>query len=120
MGYQPGRAGLSIAEFWRPQLNDYRTFVGLDVHARTIIGSALDALTGEVLRHRFGSDLSEVVAWTRSLPGPQIAAYEAGPTGFGLYLRLLESGPRVSSRRRRSCSDPAETASRPTPATSSI
>ena len=73
-------------------MSDYRTFVGLDVHARTIVGSALDATTGEVLRHRFGSDLSEVVAWTRSLPGPQIATYEAGPTGFGLYRRLLESG----------------------------
>lgn len=73
-------------------MNHYRTFVGLDVHARTIVGSALDADTGEVTRQRFGFDLSEVVAWTRSLPGPQIATYEAGPTGFGLYRRLLESG----------------------------
>ena len=73
-------------------MSDYRTFVGLDVHARTVVGSALDATTGEVFRHGFGPDPSEVVAWTRSLPGPQIATYEAGPTGFGLYRRLLESG----------------------------
>ena len=92
MGYRPWRVGLSTAELWRPQLSDYRTFVGLDVHARTIVGSALDASTGQVLRHRFGFDLAEVVAWTRSLPGPQIATYEAGPTGFGLYRRLSESG----------------------------
>lgn len=73
-------------------MTQYRSFVGLDVHARTIVGSALDVDTGEVTRHRFGYDLSEVVAWTRSLPGPQIATYEAGPTGFGLYRQLLASG----------------------------
>ncbi len=73
-------------------MTQYRSFVGLDVHARTIVGSALDVDTGEVARHRFGYDLSEVVAWTRSLPGPQIATYEAGPTGFGLYRQLLASG----------------------------
>lgn len=73
-------------------MNQYRSFVGLDVHARTIVGSALAVDTGEVTRYRFGYDLSEVVAWTRSLPGPQIAAYEAGPTGLGLYRQLLASG----------------------------
>lgn len=73
-------------------MTQHRTFVGLDVHARTIAGCALDAQTGEIARRRFGFDLSEVVEWTRSLPGPQIAAYEAGPTGFGLYRRLLDSG----------------------------
>jgi len=52
----------------------------------------LDVDTGEVSRHRFGYDLSDVVAWIRSLPGPQIATYEAGPTGFGLYRLLLGSG----------------------------
>lgn len=69
---------------------EYRSFVGLDVHARTIVGCALDARTGALTRRQFGFDLSEVVAWAGSLPGPQQVVYEAGPTGFGLY-RLLQS-----------------------------
>ena len=68
----------------------YRSFVGLDVHARTIVGCALDDGTGEVQRRRFGYDLAEVVSWVSSLPGPQRVTYEAGPTGFGLH-RLLTS-----------------------------
>ena len=68
----------------------YRSFVGLDVHARTIVGCMIDEHTGEVVHRRFGYDLSEVFAWVRSLPGPSKTTYEAGPTGFGLF-RLLES-----------------------------
>ncbi len=70
----------------------YRSFVGLDVHARTIVACALDGHTGEVVRHRFGCDLAEVVSWISSLPGPQQVAYEAGPTGFGLYRLLMSAG----------------------------
>ena len=70
----------------------YRSFVGLDVHARTIVGCAIDDQTGEVVRRRFGSDLAEVLAWVDSLPGPQTATYEAGPTGFGLFRLLTGSG----------------------------
>ncbi len=69
---------------------EYRSFVGLDVHARTIVGCALDGRTGELQRRQFGHDLPEVLAWVGSLPGPQHVVYEAGPTGFGLY-RLLQS-----------------------------
>ena len=56
----------------------YRSFVGLDVHARTIVGCAIDDQTGEVVHRRFGYDLAEVAAWVDSLPGPQTATYEAG------------------------------------------
>ena len=68
----------------------YRSFVGLDVHARTIVGCAIDDQTGEVVHRRFGYDLAEVLAWVASLLGPAAATYEAGPTGFGLF-RLLEA-----------------------------
>lgn len=68
----------------------YRNFIGLDVHARSVVGFAIDDQTGEVLRRRFGGDPSEVVAWVRSLPGPQSATYEAEPTGFGLFRQLSE------------------------------
>ena len=55
------------------QLINYRSFVGLDVHARTIVGGAIDDQTGEVVRRRFGHDLAEVLAWVDSLPSPQKA-----------------------------------------------
>ena len=70
----------------------YRSFVGLDVHARTIADCAIDAQTGEVVHGRCGYDLAEVLAWIRSLPGPQTAAYEADPTGFGLFRLLTAAG----------------------------
>jgi transposase len=42
--------------------------------------------TGEVFRRYFGRDSGngDVVAWVAGLPGPVMAAYEAGPTGYGL------------------------------------
>lgn len=66
------------------------TSVGLDVHARSVYGCAIDEATGEVVHKRFGYELAAVVDWVKSLPGPQQATYEAGPTGFGL-ARLLEA-----------------------------
>ena len=70
----------------------YRSFVGLDVHARSIVGCVIDEQTGEVVHRRFGFDLAEVLAWVASLPGPVKATYEAGPTGFGLFRLLNASG----------------------------
>ena len=70
----------------------YRSFVGLDVHARTIVGCAIDMQTGEVVYRRFGYDLAEVASWVGSLPGVQTATYEAGPTGFGLFRLLTGAG----------------------------
>ena len=70
----------------------YRSFVGLDVHVRTIVGCMIDERTGEVVHRRFGFDLAEVCAWAASLPGPVKATYEAGPIGFGLFRLLNASG----------------------------
>jgi transposase len=69
-----------------------RTSVGLDVHARTVVGCAIDGLTGEIHRRRLTPDQSEILAWVRSLPGPARVTYEAGPTGFGLARFLRASG----------------------------
>jgi transposase len=72
------------------------TFVGLDVHARSVHGSAIDVMTGELTRWRFrGGGVETPVAWLRSLPGPVHACYEAGPTGFGLYRAARAAGIRV-------------------------
>jgi transposase len=69
-----------------------RTSVGLDVHARSVVGCALDGDTGEVVRRTFTPDHREVLSWIGSLPGPVRVVYEAGPTGFGLARFLLAAG----------------------------
>jgi transposase len=71
-----------------------RTSVGLDVHARSVVAAALDAVTGEVFRQRLVPASEVVVGWLRSLPGPVAVAYEAGPTGFGLYRAITGAGIR--------------------------
>ena len=43
------------------------TFVGLDVHARSIKAVALDAMTGEVRSATFGYDAAEVAGWVSSV-----------------------------------------------------
>jgi transposase len=69
-----------------------RTSVGLDVHARSVVGRGLDVHTGEVLTARLTLAHEDVIGWLRSLPGPVKATYEAGPTGFGLARALEAAG----------------------------
>src|SRR5437667_4802099 len=71
------------------------TFAGLDVHARSTHGAAIDVLGGELRRVRFGPGSEPVVAWLGELPQPVYACYEAGPTGFALYRAAVEAGLRV-------------------------
>jgi len=66
--------------------------VGLDVHARSIVGYGLDPGTGEVFPARFTGEYAPVVAWVQGLPGPVQVVYEAGPTGYGLARALMEAG----------------------------
>ena len=61
-----------------------RSWVGLDVHAATVIACVVDAESGEMTVHRTGGETSGVVAFCAGLPRPTRAAYEAGPTGYGL------------------------------------
>ena len=69
------------------------TWVGLDVHARSVEASVVDSTSGELRRRRVsGSDVGCVVDWLRSLPGPVRACYEAGPTGYGLARAAREAG----------------------------
>ena len=67
-----------------------RTFAGLDVHARSVTGHAMDEWTGQVWQQRLPSAPAEVCRWLQSLPQPAKASYEAGPTGYGL-ARFLQS-----------------------------
>jgi transposase len=68
------------------------TWVGLDVHARSTHAAAIDTMTGELTRTRFGAGTDAPVAWLQALPGPVRACYEAGPTGFGLYRAAMAAG----------------------------
>lgn len=67
-------------------------WVGMDVHARSTHAVAIDVMTGELSRRRFGPGLEEPVAWLAGLDGPVRACYEAGPTGYGLYRAARAAG----------------------------
>lgn len=68
------------------------TWVGFDVHARSTHGAAIDSMTGELSRVRFGPGVEGPLAWLSELAGPVRGCYEAGPTGFGLYRAATAAG----------------------------
>ncbi len=68
------------------------TFVGLDVHARSIKAVALDAMTGEVRSATFGYDAAEVAGWVSSVDPSAKCVYESGVTGFDLQKKLAALG----------------------------
>ena len=68
------------------------TWVGLDVHARSTHGAAINSLTGELSRMRFGPGVEPVIDWLGRLDSPVRAVYEAGPTGFGLARAAERAG----------------------------
>ena len=69
-----------------------RTFVGLDVHAWSVTGHAMDAVTGQVWQRKLTPDPADILGWISGMPGPVQVTYEAGPTGFGLYRHLVDHG----------------------------
>ncbi len=68
------------------------TWVGMDVHARSTHAAAIDSMTGELIRRKFGPGVDEPVGWLQSLTGPVRACYEAAPTGFRLYRAARGGG----------------------------
>ena len=90
---------------WEAPGKVQRTSIGLDVHARSVVGCGLDGDTGEVFSRRLCSDHREVLEWVGSLPAPVAVTYEAGPTGFGLARALIDAGIDCRVLRRRNCSD---------------
>ena len=59
------------------------------MHARSVVGCALDGDTGEVLQRRLTPDHREIREWLADPPAPVAVTYEAGPTGFGLARALI-------------------------------
>ena len=71
---------------------DTTTFIGLDVHARSIKAVSLDVMTGEVRAATFGYDAGAVAEWVRSVDPRARCVYESGVTGFDLQKRLSGLG----------------------------
>src|SRR3954463_14837449 len=69
-----------------------RTLVGLDVHATKIVAAVLDAESGELQFLTLNGDAGEAAGLCAGLPRPVRAAYEAGPTGYGLARELTRRG----------------------------
>ena len=68
------------------------TFVGLDVHARSIKAVSLDAMTGEVRCAAFGYDAAAVADWVKAIDPKARCVYESGVTGFDLQKKLAALG----------------------------
>jgi transposase len=67
--------------------------VGLDVHARQTHAALLDSRTGEInVRRLIGMPEAAVLPYLEHLGGGVLAAYEAGPTGFGLAREAISAG----------------------------
>jgi transposase len=64
------------------------------VHARSVAAAAIDGVTGELRRARLTPGHDHIRSWVEQLDGPVAVAYEAGPTGFGLYRALTAAGIR--------------------------
>lgn len=71
------------------------TWVGMDVHARSVHAAVVHAESGELSRARFGGDIDPVVEWLVGLPAPVHAVYEAGPTGYRLARAAAQQGVQV-------------------------
>jgi transposase len=68
------------------------SWVGLDVHARSVVAGVLDGVSGELRTSRAPVSSDEAVAWLLQLPAPVRVAYEAGPTGYGLARACAAAG----------------------------
>ncbi len=68
------------------------SWVGLDVHARSVLAGVLDAGSGELRTLRVPAASEQTVAWLETLPQPVRVAYEAGPTGYGLARACKQAG----------------------------
>jgi transposase len=68
------------------------SWVGLDVHARSVVAGVIDVGSGEVRSLRLPPGNEGTVAWLQTLPAPVRVVYEAGPTGYGLARACAAAG----------------------------
>ena len=68
------------------------SWVGLDVHARSVVAGVIDQGSGEVRSLRVPPGNDGTVAWLKTLPTPVRVVYEAGPTGYRLARACAGAG----------------------------
>jgi transposase len=91
------RVAVAVGAAVEPQLREAPvmvegSWVGLDVHARSVVAGVLDGVSGELRSSRAPVSSDETVAWLLRLPAPVRVAYEAGPTGYGLARACAAAG----------------------------
>jgi len=91
------RVAVAIGAAVEPQLREAPvmgegSWVGLDVHARSVVAVVLDGVSGELRSLRAPVVGDETVVWLLQLPAPVRVAYEAGPTGYGLARACAAAG----------------------------
>src|SRR3954465_4573927 len=68
------------------------SWVGLDVHARSVFAGVIDAGSGEVRSLRVPPGCDATVAGLRTLPAPVRVVYEAGRTRYRLARACSGAG----------------------------
>src|SRR5881296_4481146 len=68
------------------------SWVGLDVHARSVVAGVIDGGSGEGRSLRVPPGCEATVAWLKTLPAPVRVVYEAGPTGYRLARACAGAG----------------------------
>src|SRR4051812_29793718 len=91
------RVAVGIGPAVEPQLREAPvmsegSWVGLDVHARSVVAGVIDPESGEVRALRLPSGGEATGAWFETLPAPVRVVYEAGPTGYRLARACADAG----------------------------
>jgi transposase len=76
------RVAVGIGPAVEPQLREAPvmsegSWVGLDVHARSVVAGVIDMGSGEVRSLRLPAGFAETVEWLKTLPAPVRVVYEA-------------------------------------------
>ena len=71
---------------------DEGSWVGLDVHARSVVASVIDQGSGELRSLRLAADAEASVAWLQMLQATVRVVCEAGPTGYRLARACAAAG----------------------------
>lgn len=71
------------------------TYVGLDVHRKSVVATAVDGLGHPIHQAKFGPSDRELVEYLRSLPGPTEVALEACSVWQHFYDAAESTGARV-------------------------
>lgn len=74
----------------------YRALAGFDLHARSVVAGASNAVTGEVSGARLTPDLEELWRWLEGAGGSRAAV------AYGVRARVILLGPATRQRPRSS------------------